>query len=134
MNPTVFLDTVGLLALWNRKDQWHIAAKQAFAPLVAGRVRMVTTSFVLLECGNAAARLPFRSMVISLRAELIQGGDLIDPSTSDCEEAWQAYDRGEAGEAGIVDHVSFAVMRRLGLTKVFSNDAHFRASGFETLF
>jgi len=26
----VFLDTVGLLALWNRSDQWHESAKQLF--------------------------------------------------------------------------------------------------------
>ena len=35
---------------------------------------------------------------------------------------------------GIVDHVSFVVMRRLGLTQAFTNDAHFRAAGFEVLF
>lgn len=42
--------------------------------------------------------------------------------------------RGEAAEAGIVDHVSFVVMRREGLTQVFSNDGHIRIAGFETLF
>lgn len=50
------------------------------------------------------------------------------------EEAWAAYDRGEAGEAGIVDHISFVVMRRLGLTHAFTNDRHFQAAGFTTLF
>ena len=27
----VFLDTVGLLALWDEGDQWHTAAETAFA-------------------------------------------------------------------------------------------------------
>jgi predicted nucleic acid-binding protein len=45
-----------------------------------------------------------------------------------------AYERGEADGAGIVDHVSFAIMRRLAISKVFSNDGHFRAAGFERLF
>jgi uncharacterized protein len=35
---------------------------------------------------------------------------------------------------GIVDHVSFTIMRRLGISKAFTNDGHFRAAGFETLF
>jgi predicted nucleic acid-binding protein len=33
-----------------------------------------------------------------------------------------------------VDHVSFAIMRRMGIPKAFTNDGHFRAAGFETLF
>jgi predicted nucleic acid-binding protein len=33
-----------------------------------------------------------------------------------------------------VDHISFVVMRRLGVTKAFTNDRHFRAAGFEVLF
>ncbi len=48
--------------------------------------------------------------------------------------AWAAYRRGEAGAAGIVDHVSFEVMRRLGVTEAFTNDRHFVAAGFEVLF
>lgn len=38
------------------------------------------------------------------------------------------------GSAGIVDHVSFSVMRRLGITEAFTNDRHFAAAGFITLF
>lgn len=30
--------------------------------------------------------------------------------------------------------VSFAVMRRLGITEAFTNDRHFQAAGFATLF
>jgi predicted nucleic acid-binding protein len=52
----VFLDTVGLLALWNRDDPWRSAAKQAFGEVTAARHKLTTTTFVMLECGNAAAR------------------------------------------------------------------------------
>jgi len=38
------------------------------------------------------------------------------------------------GGAGIVDHVSFVVMQRLNVTHAFTNDHHFHAAGFETLF
>jgi predicted nucleic acid-binding protein len=56
------------------------------------------------------------------------------PTGEDWEQAWSAYRRGAAGDAGIVDHVSFVVMRRMGITDVFSNDRHFRTAGFNTLF
>jgi uncharacterized protein len=45
-----------------------------------------------------------------------------------------ALDKGDQSGAGIVDHISFVVMRRLGMSKAFTNDRHFRAAGFETLF
>ncbi|MCL4206841.1 MAG: hypothetical protein KJ000_30535 [Pirellulaceae bacterium] len=44
------------------------------------------------------------------------------------------FGRGEAGQAGIVDHVSFQVMHRLGIVEAFTNDMHFAAAGFKTLF
>lgn len=134
MSEPVFLDTVGLLALWNRRDQWHTEARAVFDEVVVARTRLMTTSEVLLECGNAAARHPFRQLVVQLRDQLDAGGDLLNPSPAEVEEAWTLYARGDAAQAGIVDHISFAVMRREGLTKAFSNDQHFHAAGFETLF
>lgn len=77
MTDVVFLDTVGMLALWNRRDQWHAAASQAFSELAGSRSRLVTTPYVLMECGNAASRHPFRKLVVVLRHELVQGDDLL---------------------------------------------------------
>ena len=59
---------------------------------------------------------------------------LIVPTQEDWHAAWTDFRRGEAGEAGIVDHISFVVMRRLGITDAFTNDRHFKAAGFNTLF
>ena len=71
---TVFLDTVGLLALWDESDQWHPAAQGAFERLREERTSLLTTSFVLLECGNAAARRPYRQAVVRLRTRLESAG------------------------------------------------------------
>jgi uncharacterized protein len=130
----VFLDTVGMLAVWDDTDQWHAVAHSAYRALVTQGRRLFTTSLVLCECGNSAARRPYRADVNELRKYLIQEGLLIDPKPEEVEEAWAAYDRGEAGDAGIVDHISFRVMRRLGLTDAFTNDRHFQMAGFTTLF
>ena len=94
----------------------------------------MTTSFILLECGNAAARRPYRAKIGELRRTLEQRQEVVVPGADDWDRAWAAYDRGEAGQAGIVDHVSFIVMRRLGMTEAFTNDRHFQAAGFTTLF
>jgi len=129
-----FLDTVGLLALWDTDDQWHAGAARAFAELKDNKTILVTTTFVLLECGNSAARRPYREAVERLRSDLESKQLLIWPTQEDWRAAWGTYRRGEADEAGIVDHVSFVVMRRLGIQQAFTNDHHFRAAGFETLF
>lgn len=129
-----FADTVGLLALWDRSDQWHDAAERAFVLLAQNKTALYTTSFVLLECANAAARRPYRIEVDRLRAAMEHGGLLIHPTQEDWEGAWEAYAQGSADRAGVVDHVSFIVMRRLGLKHTFTNDHHFRAAGFELLF
>ena len=131
---TVFLDSVGLIALWNTSDQWHAPAQQAYSTLRTSRLDFVTTRYVLLECGNAVARTALRAEVTRLRMSLANSGKLIDPTEDDWKNAWIAYDNGKPGEPGIVDSVSFAVMRRLGLRQAFTNDRHFTAAGFETLF
>ena len=95
---------------------------------------MTGEPLILWECGNAAARRPFRQRVGVLRKKLIQEGLLVEPTAQEIEAAGAAYDRGEAGQAGIVDHVSFQVMRRLGIKEAFTNDMHFQAAGFKLLF
>jgi uncharacterized protein len=130
----VFLDTVGLLALWNRSDQWHESAEAAFQSLLLRRSPLLTTSLVLLECGNAAARHPFRQQVCDLRAVLRSRGELIEPTDAEVNNSWVAFERGDAGQAGIVDHISFAVIRRLGISDAFTNDRHYRAAGMNPLF
>ena len=130
----VFLDTVGMIAVWDDTDQWHGDAKAAYALLFRQSRKLVTTSLVLCECGNASARRTYRPDVCELRRTLVQEGLLIEPTAQEIEDAWTAYGRGEAGQAGIVDHVSFQVMRRLGIGEAFTNDKHFEAAGFAVLF
>jgi hypothetical protein len=131
---TVFLDTVGLLALWDTSDQWHSAAEAAFAEIGRSGNSLTTTSFVLLECANAAARRPYRDAVDRLRERMNRHGMLVFPTDEDWSQAWMAYRRGDFGQPGIVDCVSFIVMHRLGVTQAFTNDRHFKEAGFETLF
>lgn len=79
-------------------------------------------------------RRPYRSAVAQLWQNLERNSGLILPTDGDVRTAWDAYGREEAPGAGVVDHVSFAVMRRLRLTEAFTNDRHFRAAGFTLLF
>ena len=90
----VFLDTVGMIAVWDDTDQWHTLAKAAYRELLEQGRRLLTTTFVICECGNTAARRPYRSDVSELRRFLIQEHLLVDPTPEDVDQAWAAYDRG----------------------------------------
>lgn len=131
---SVFADSVGLLALLNRRDQWRPPALVVHRQLVADSARLLTTTYVLAECGNAAARWPIRAAVDALRLRFERDEAIIDPTPAEWEAAWAAYARGDAGEAGVVDHLSFQVMRRIGVSEAFTNDRHFAAAGFRPLF
>jgi predicted nucleic acid-binding protein len=105
-----------------------------FLSLVRSGRTILTTTLILYERGNAAARRPYRTTVDDLRNWLADKGWLIDPTASDLDTAWAEYRAAIAGAAGIVDHVSFQVMRRLSLGEAFTNDKHFQSAGFTVLF
>jgi uncharacterized protein len=98
MTP-VFLDTVGLIALWDKDDQWHDAAEKAYQSIADARRTAITTTFILLECGNAASRRTFRKDVCDLRNALELRHELIEPTNEEWLQAWAAYQRGDAGDA-----------------------------------
>ena len=130
----VFLDTVGLLGLWDEDDQWHHRASEVFDEIERDGDRLFTTSYVIAECANATSRWSGRGCVETLVQALESTGGVIFPSDADWHEAWVRYTAGRAGAPGLVDELSFVVMQRLGLNRAFTNDAHFRTAGFETLF
>jgi uncharacterized protein len=130
----VFLDTVGLLALWDRSDQWHAPASQAFQRFSKERARLYTSSLVLLECANAAARRPYRTVVAALWHQMKEAGSVFQPTEEDFEAAWLSYERGAIGGRGVIDLISFRVMRQLGIELAFTNDRHFQTAGFLILF
>lgn len=97
---TVFLDTVGLLALWDTSDQWHAAAAEAYAKLAAQRATVVTTAYVLLESGNAAARRPYRKEVDRLRRILEATGNLI-PYAASSDTSLNIWNRSVISDASL---------------------------------
>ena len=130
----IFLDTVGLLALWDRSDQWHSQASQAFQMFSPERASLHTTTLVLAECANAAARRPYRQIVAELWSEMNAAGRVYRPSEEDWEGAWLDYGRGPLGGPGVVDLISFRAMRHRSMVRAFTNDRHFREAGFQVLF
>jgi len=134
MMPPVFLDTVGLIALWDQADPWHPLALPAYERLIRQRRILTTTLYILLECGNTAAKKPYRDAVTDIYHRLDRHGLLLVPSPREHHEAWMAYTQKRNAAAGLVDQYSFVAMKSTGISEAFTNDQHFRAAGFVTFF
>ena len=131
----VFLDTSGLLARVNSRDRYHSVAKQTWQRLLSERRLLVTTSLVLIECGDGLSRLNQRRLAIALRDSLLKLPNLrIVQSTNELEDrAWTLFQDRNDKDWGMTDCVSMSVMWDEAITEVFGLDHHFQQAGFQVL-
>ena len=129
MSESVFIDTGYVLALVNENDQHH-----AEALMLSERFdnqRVVVTDAVLLEIGNALSRMD-RHAAVQIIQDLRDspGTTLVNLNPELFEAAFALYRRHIDKQWGLVDCVSFVVMRRMGLTTALAFDQHFVQAGF----
>ena len=127
----VFADTFFYQALLDERDRSHGPA------LAQSKVRrtILTTEFILLELGNACARVEDhadflallagiraspRTRIISLDPRLLQRG--LDLFAGRPDKNWS-----------LTDCTSFVVMQDEGLTEALTGDGHFEQAGFKAL-
>ncbi len=131
----VFLDTVGWIALLNATDSLHVAADHLWRSLGQQDNIIVLTDWIIAETGNGLARGVARqqffrateSIFTSPRAKVVFVTDLI------LRRALVMYKDHTDKAWGLVDCVSFIVMRDEGITAAFTNDRHFQQAGFTAL-
>ena len=127
----VFVDTSYYIARVMPKDQWHKAAVKAVRPgmIFFTSSLVVNETISLLQArGHFSAALAFLDRV--RRSEDVQ---ILHPDPILQAEAWDLFGTWGGSGANAVDCVSFAMMKRLGIRKAFTFDAHFRAPGFDVL-
>jgi predicted nucleic acid-binding protein len=112
-------------------DQAHAKAVKA----VKSDIIPVTSSLIVNETLALMQARGFLSAAIEFLREarsnpyvqIVQIDSIIQ------SEAWDLFVRYGGTGANPIDCSSFAVMRRMGITKAFTFDRHFRAAGFGTL-
>jgi predicted nucleic acid-binding protein len=130
---TTYVDTSAFVAVLNRSDENHDAARRIWKELLSEQDQLLTTSYVLVETiavvqrrlGMEAARAFQESIVPLLRIEWVDAM-LHRAGVS-------AVLTANRRDLSLVDCVSFAVMRQLGLSQAFAFDAHFGEQGFQVL-
>lgn len=132
MSSPIFLDTLFVVALVNRRDQYHQQAA-ALAEQFHGDSLLVTDA-VLLEIGNALAR-SFKSQAIHVIGSFLSAPDVsiahLTPFLFD--QAFELYKSRPDKEWGLVDCLSFVVMRGARSSQALTFDRHFEQAGFQML-
>lgn len=132
MTP-LLIDSAYVIALVNRRDQYHTHAKQ-----LARQYRntpLVVTEGVLFEIGNSLAGR-FRNQAAEVIEEFVNSPqvEVVYTSPQLLTSAIALYKRMSDKEWGLVDCLSFVVMQERGLTEALTPDHHFIQAGFRALF
>lgn len=132
MATPIFVDTMFVLALINTRDQFHGQA-QMLADQLTG-APLLTTDSVLLEIGNALAR-SYKAEAIAIINDFLTADDVeivrLTPLLFD--RAWALYQQYQDKPWGLVDCISFIVMRDHQIHDAATGDQHFVQAGFRAL-
>lgn len=128
----VFLDTSFVIALVNKSDQYHKLALQLTDRFE--RKKFVTTDAVLFEIGNALSK-KFRQESVQIIEHFLGSDDVrvIHLHPSLFRRAFELYKSHPDKLWGLVDCLSFVIMKELGITEVLTADKHFEQAGFNAL-
>lgn len=135
MMTEIFLDTSYAIALSPKRDRFHAKAVELAERLDTEKTKLITTRPVLLEIGNALSALPYRSSAVALLGVLEADPDVgIAPLTESLYmRGFDLFREMQDKRWGIVDCISFVVMRERKITDVLTTDEHFRQAGFRVL-
>ncbi|MGI8587123.1 MAG: type II toxin-antitoxin system VapC family toxin [Chloroflexia bacterium] len=132
MSNSIFVDTLFVTALINSRDQYH---QQAFQlPDLFENQPLLVTDAVLLEIGNALARSHKADAVkIIERFFASEEVEVVSLTPQLFERAFNMYKTHQDKSWGLVDCISFVVMREAGVSRVLTIDRHFTQAGFQIL-
>jgi predicted nucleic acid-binding protein len=131
----IFVDTWAWYALADTADTDHIIAQLTNEQLLADNYTFITTNFVLDETitllrynlhHTATVRF-YETLQQLIKAELVE---YIRINESYEMDAWEIFKQYSDQKFSYTDCTSFAVMRDLKLSQVFTADHHFATLGF----
>jgi predicted nucleic acid-binding protein len=129
----IFIDTGALLGRYLARDQHHREAMEGWEKLRKSPPRIFTSNFVLDETITFLARRAGHEFAAAKARSLLTSGllDILRPEAADEQEAIGWLEKLADQGVSFTDCVSFTLMRKARLKRVFGFDRHFRAAGFE---
>jgi predicted nucleic acid-binding protein len=130
--PKTFIDTLFVIALINRRDQYHTQAR-IVADEYVGRP-LVTTEAVLFEIANALAR-GYKAEAVEIVEQFLSSEEVevIRMTPELFSQAFVLYKSRPDKEWGLTDCLSFVVMQEKGIHRALTFDKHFVQAGFQAV-
>ena len=132
----VFVDTGAWVALALRKDRRHLEASRHFQELLAERVGLVTSNYVLSETltrvrydGGHQAAVMVSQIVDEAQERKRLSVKWVGPEIE--TEAMDIFVRYSDQAFSVTDCTSFVICKELRISRVFSFDKDFSVMGFE---
>ncbi|MCC5626557.1 type II toxin-antitoxin system VapC family toxin [Nostoc sp. CHAB 5715] len=128
----IFVDTLFVVALINQRDQYHQRASELADSLETQL--LITTDAVLLEIGNALAR-NYKNEAVEI-IEHFFGSDeveIVRLTPGLFAQAFTLYKTHQDKAWGLVDCISFVVMKQAEVSQALTFDQHFVQAGFQAL-
>lgn len=129
----VFLDTSAFLAILNRDDNNHSAAKKLWKELLYSENALISNNYVLVESFALIQRRLGTETVRTFQEDILP---LINIEWVDAEThraGVSAFLAASRRKLSLVDCVSFEIMRTLGIKTAFAFDPHFSEQGFNCI-
>lgn len=129
----VFVDTSAWLAINDRNDQYHNKAVIKSLEIKKQKIELISSEYIFDE---SLTLIRYR---ISHRAAVTFGNSLLNSSivkiidiiNEDRLKAWEIFKKYEDKELSFTDCISFVLMKKLRIEKVFTFDEHFKQIGFD---
>jgi uncharacterized protein len=128
----IFVDAGAFVGRYIENDQCHEAAAAVWDEFEKQATPSVTSSFVVAEALTLIGRRTTHHFAAE-RARLIYASSalrIIRPTLEDELQAVLLFEKFADKSISFVDCISFEIMKRLGITDVFSFDMHFATAGF----
>jgi uncharacterized protein len=128
----IFIDTSYIIAIINERDQYHNQALN-LANLYLDHPIVVTDS-IILEIANSLSRR-YKTEAIQVIEEFLSSEDVevVRLTIDTFEQAFNLYKTRQDKEWGLVDCISFTVMKDRNISRVLTFDQHFTQAGFQML-
>lgn len=131
----VFVDTSGFKALVDPADEFHTKAMEVWGNMAKKETNLITSNFILDECYTLIRVRCGIEVVKDFRKLLAESGSkakVVRVTLEDELTAWDWFEK-KWSKLSFTDCVCFATMKRLGLSRFFGFDDHFRRAGFEAV-
>jgi predicted nucleic acid-binding protein len=127
---TVFVDTSAVLALLVATDVHHKRAQRAFTQLAVEEARLMTTSYILVECYALIGRRLGLDALTKFRADFAPLLEVVWIGSDEHDRGLDLLEESNSAKLSLVDAISFVVARDRDVERVFAFDPHFTKAGF----